>query len=204
VIRSPTPTRFGSLLAIVAFSCITGMVIAQTPPAEPSPTPLPPGYSEETRRTYTAGLKEARELIAERRFVEALAKLEMLNTMRPREPQARFLRAVVLADQGKTDDAIGAYRGLIADFPELPEPHNNLAVLFAQRGEYALARAELELALATAPDYAIAHENLGDVFVRLAADQYERAGKLDRTNQTAPVKLKLVREVLANPKAAAN
>ncbi len=189
---------------MAAFAFVGAAAMAQAPPADPPPAPLPPEYSDETRRTYSMGLKEARELIAERRFIEALAKLEALNAMRPREPQARFLRAVVLADQGKTDDAISAYRGLIADFPELPEPHNNLAVLFAQRGDYAMARDELELALATAPDYGIAHENLGDVYARLAAVQYERASKLDRTNKTAPVKLKLVREVLANPQAAAN
>ena len=66
------------------------------------------------------------------------------------------------------------FRGILADFPELPEPRNNLAVLHAQKGEYAQARDELERAVATAPDYAVAHENLGDVYARLAAVEYEK------------------------------
>ena len=49
----------------------------------------------------------------------------------------------------------------------------------------------------TAPDWAVAHENLGDVYVRLAAVQYDRAATLDRDNKTAPAKLALVRELLA-------
>jgi tetratricopeptide (TPR) repeat protein len=107
------------------------------------------------------------------------------------------MKGVALTDEGKTDDAIGVFRALLADFPELPEPRNNLAVLYAQKGEYALARDELELALKAAPDYGVAHENLADVYARLAADHYERTLELDKRNKTAPAKLKLVREVTA-------
>ncbi len=32
------------------------------------------------------------------------------------------------------------FRGLIEDYPELPEPYNNLAVIYAQQGEYDSAR----------------------------------------------------------------
>ena len=74
---------------------------------------------------------------------------------------------------GALADAI-QHRGVLADFPELPEPRNNLAVLYAQKGEYALARDELERAVQTAPDYAVAHENLGDVYARLAEAEYEK------------------------------
>ena len=114
----------------------------------------------------------------------------------PRRPQARFLKAVALTDQKKPDAAIAAYRALVADFPEMPEPHNNLAVLYAQKGELALARDELLLAIATAPDYALAHENLGDVYAQLAAEQYERAASIDKRNKTAGAKLKTVRDAI--------
>ncbi len=67
----------------------------------------------------------------------------------------------------------------------MPEPRNNLAVLYAQKGEYALARDELERAIQTAPDYAVAHENLGDVYARLAEVEYEKTMALDRRNRTA-------------------
>ena len=123
------------------------------------------------------------------------ARLDRLSAERPREPQARFLKGIALSDQGRTDDAIALFRALLADFPELPEPRNNLAVLYAQKGEYALARDELERAVQTAPDYAVAHENLGDVYARLAQLEYERAVTLDKRNQSASSKLKQIREV---------
>ncbi len=87
-------------------------------------------------------------------------------------------------------------RAIVADYPELPEPRNNLAVLYAAGGNYALAREELELAIAAAPDYAIAHENLGDVYTRLAVVHFERAAVLDKGNKAVPQKLKLARDLL--------
>ncbi len=93
--------------------------------------------------------------------------------------------------------AIATFRALIEDYPELPEPYNNLAVLYAQRGEYDSARLALETAVRTAPNWAVARENLGDIYARLAAQEYDRAAKLDRDNKTAPAKLTLVRSLLA-------
>jgi uncharacterized protein HemY len=83
------------------------------------------------------------------------------------------------------------------EYPELPEPRNNLAVLYAKKGEYGLARDALENAIAAAPDYQLAYENLGDIYARLAAVNYEKAIARDARNKTAPAKLKLVRDVLA-------
>ena len=64
---------------------------------------------------------------------------------------------------------------------------------YAQQRDYDLARDALETAVRTAPDCAVARENLGDVYARLAAAQYNRAATLDRSNHTAPEKLALVR-----------
>jgi len=153
--------------------------------------------TEEARKQYGAGLKEAGTLIKDRQFATAEAKLDALIAQRPREPQARFLKGVVETDLGRTDVAIATFRALIEDYPELPEPYNNLAVLYAQRGEYDSARRALETAVRTAPNWAVARENLGDIYARLAAAEYERAAKLDRDNKTAPAKLTLVRSLLA-------
>jgi Tfp pilus assembly protein PilF len=79
----------------------------------------------------------------------------------------------------------------------LPEPYNNLAVLYAQKGDYSAARTALESALNAAPDWAVAHENLGDVYTRLAAAQYDRAAALDKDNKAVSAKLTLVRQLLA-------
>ena len=78
-------------------------------------------------------------------------------------------------------------------------------MLYAQKGEYDIAKSELEIAIKSAPDWPVAHENLGDIYARLAAVQYDRAGSLDKANTTAPAKLALVRQLLtpspAKPKS---
>ena len=143
-------------------------------------------------------------MVKDRQFANAHAKLDVLLTQRPREPQARFLKGVVQTEQGQDAAAIATFSALIEDYPELPEPYNNLAVLYAQKGEYEGARIALESAVKTAPDWAIAHENLGDIYVRLGAAEFATAYKLDRTNKTAAAKLTLARELIApTPKPAA-
>jgi tetratricopeptide (TPR) repeat protein len=154
-------------------------------------------FTEEARKKYAAELREAAALIKDRQFTSAQEKLDTLIATRPREPRARFLKGVVDTEQGRTDAAMAVYRALIEDYPELPEPYNNLAVLLAQRGEYESARLALETALRTAPEWAVAHENLGDLYARLAAAQYAQAAKFDRNNKSAPAKLALARDLLA-------
>ena len=154
--------------------------------------------SEEARKQYAAALKEASALVKERQYASAQEKLDVLLATRPREPRARFLKGVVLTEQGKADAAMVVFRALIEDYPELPEPYNNLAVILAQRGEFEGARSALETAIRTAPEWSVPHENLGDIYARLAAVQYTRAAKLDRANKTAPAKLVLVRDLLAS------
>jgi len=198
----------GAAFAFIAAATLAAPCAAQTAapsaPAAPARTAgeqavsrEPVEFSEAARKAYTQSMKDARALLAQKKYDDAIAKLDALAKERPREPQARFLKGVALADQDKVDEAIAVYRNMAADFPEMPEPHNNLAVLFSKKGEYGLARDELLLAVGTAPDYPIARENLGDVYARLAAEQYEKAAALDKRNKTAAAKLKLVREATA-------
>ena len=154
-------------------------------------------FTEEARSKYAAGLREASALVKERQYASAQEKLDALIATRPREPRARFLKGVVATEQGGNDAAIAVFRALIDDYPELPEPYNNLAVLLAQRGEYESARLALETALRTAPGWSLAHENLGDLYARLAAAEYAQAAKFDRDNKTAPAKLVLARDLFA-------
>lgn len=181
-------------LAVLAASLAFAQAAKNVDPPAP---PLPAEFTEEARRAYALGLGEARKLLEAKRYDEAIARLAVLSKERPREAQARFLKAVAESDVGRTQEAVVTLRDLLADFPELPEPRNNLAVLYAAQGNYALARQELELAIAAAPDYAIAHENLGDVYARLAVAGYERAAALDKANRSVGPKLKLARDLLA-------
>jgi Flp pilus assembly protein TadD len=114
----------------------------------------------------------------------------------PRDAQMRFLRGVILTELKQPAEAREVFRRLTEDFPELPEPYNNLAVLYASEGQLDSARAALEMALAAAPNYSTALENLGDVYLQMAADAYQRAAKLDPSNRQAGAKLALSRELI--------
>jgi predicted Zn-dependent protease len=113
----------------------------------------------------------------------------------PRDAALRFTRAVMLADAGRTDEAMQGFTELTQEFPELPEPHNNLATLYAARGELDQARAALDNAVRALPSYALAWDNLGDVHLRIAERAWARAASLD-TGSAAQGKLKLARELI--------
>ena len=132
---------------------------------------------------------------------EALAKADAYIAGKPRDPQMRFLRGVILAEDGKNADALTTFTQLTQDYPELPEPYNNLAALYAARSEFDRARAALEMAIKLKPDYATAHENLGDVYARLAAQSYNRTQQLEAGNKTVAPKLALVRQLFGTAQA---
>lgn len=110
-----------------------------------------------------AALESARKLFAVHRNDEALAAIDAGLKSSPNDARLRFQRGVVLNDSGRSDAAVETFEGLAQDFPELPEPHNNLAVLYAARGDLDRARAALDEAVRALPSYALAHENLGDI-----------------------------------------
>lgn len=132
------------------------------------------------------------------KFNEALAKADQYLAGKPRDPQMRFLKGVVQRDSGKTTEAIATFTRLTEDYPELPEPYNNLAVLYAGQSQFDKARTALEMAIRTNPSYTTAHENLGDVYAKLASQAYGKALQLDASNTAVAPKLALIRE-LFNP-----
>jgi tetratricopeptide (TPR) repeat protein len=125
----------------------------------------------------------------------ALERADRVLASNPKDAQMRFLKSVLLADTGRPSEAQAILQQLVQDYPELAEPHNNLAALYAASGEYGKARAELEEAVRLNPTYAPAHENLGDVLALLAAQSYTRALRLEPASTTLPKKLALVRQL---------
>jgi Flp pilus assembly protein TadD len=140
---------------------------------------------------------DVNRLVGAKQYDQALARADQYLAAKPRDPQMRFLRGVVLAESGKRAQAIEAYTQLTQEYPELPEPYNNLAVLYAQQNEYDKARDALEGAVRAHPGYATAHENLGDVYAKLASQSYAKAQQIDPANTSAPTKLSLVRQLLS-------
>jgi tetratricopeptide (TPR) repeat protein len=146
-------------------------------------------------------LREAQKLYGQGKLQPAMEKVDAYLKVQPREPQGRFLKGLILTEQKKVNEAIQVFTGLTEDFPELPEPYNNLAVLYASLGNYDKAKSALELAIHTHPSYATAHENLGDIYAQLASRAYDRALQLDKNNTTAQVKLAMVKDIFVSPRA---
>jgi len=132
----------------------------------------------------------------------AMQRVDKAIADKPRDAGLRFQRAVMLTELKRTDEAIDALNRLIEDFPDLPEPYNNLAVLMAAQGRIDGARELLETALRHDPAYAVAHENLGDVYIRLAQREFDRASAAGRDDPTLQRKLKATRELAATSSPA--
>jgi len=141
--------------------------------------------------------EDASKLFKQGNYADALEKIETVITANPRDARARFLKGLILTEQGKPADAIKIFTSLTEDYPELPEPYNNLAVLYASQGQYDKARKSLEMAIRTHPSYAIAHENLGDVYAKMASEAYDKALQLDRSNAAAQTKLAMIKDLFS-------
>jgi tetratricopeptide (TPR) repeat protein len=146
---------------------------------------------------YADEYSEVSQLVRNGKYAEALNKADVYLVTKPRDPQMRFLKGVIQRDAGKTIDAISTFTRLTEDYPELPEPYNNLAVLYAGQSQFDKARTALEMAIRTNPSYATAHENLGDVYAKLASQAYNKALQLDASNTGVAPKLALIRELFS-------
>ena len=154
---------------------------------------------------------EITQLLKAGKAAEALTKADQRLSATPHDPQLRFLKGVAQAESGKPADAVATFTKLTEDYPELPEPYNNLAVLYANQNQLDKARTALEMAIRTNPSYATAHENLGDIYAKLASQAYNKALQLDAASATSvKPKLALIRELFsadiakgAKPAAAA-
>lgn len=153
-------------------------------------------------------LDEIRALMKGGKMTQALAETDRYIAAQPRDAQGPFTKGLILTELGRTDDAIAVFTDLTQNSPEMPEPYNNLAVLYAGQKQYEKARTALEMAIRADPDYAVAYENLGDIYAKLASRLYEKSLKLDAAGKTARAKLAKANELVglsakANAKPAA-
>ena len=141
--------------------------------------------------------QEASRLFRSGQQLQALDRVDNFLKANPKDARARFLKGLILTEQNKSSDAIKVFTGLTEDYPELPEPYNNLAVLYASQGQYDRARTALQMAIRTHPSYATAHENLGDIYAKMASQAYDKALQLDKSNTAAQTKLELIKDLFA-------
>ena len=156
------------------------------------------GWMAQPAQAADAG-NPAREIEQQfRRGETALAwqRLDQALAVPPGDTRLRFLKGVMLSETGRAAEASTLFERLTQEFPDLPEPYNNLAVLLAAAGNLDGARAQLEAALRLDPSYRTAHENLGDVFLRLALRAFESAAG-PRSEAALLNKLRLARELAA-------
>jgi Flp pilus assembly protein TadD len=173
--------RIASLLALLALSGMLGAAIGQSEDLAAAGTALRAGELD-----------------------DAAAAIDRYLVAKPADERGRFLKGVILSEQGRTNEAFDVFFALTVDHPELAEPYNNIAVIYASRGDYERARDALESAIRANPEYAVAYENLGDVYARLAARAYQKSLDLDAGNRTVRAKLALARELpTATPKRPA-
>ena len=121
---------------------------------------------------------QAQAALNRRDPARALAMANAALQEAPGDARLRFLKGLALFQLKRMADAEHEFNGLIEEFPELPEPYNNLAVVRAAQGNLEGARDALEAAIRSVPDYAVAYQNLGDLYLQLAAQRWRHAQKL--------------------------
>ena len=140
---------------------------------------------------------DVRKLLRQAKYAQALVVVNKGLATNPRDPQMRFWQGFIFEQLGQPDMALQVYLGLTQEFPELAEPHNNLGVLYAAKGDYPSAKASLDAALRDNPNYAAAHENMGDLLVNMARQSYERALASDPKLSEPAKKIERLKPVLA-------
>jgi tetratricopeptide (TPR) repeat protein len=148
-----------------------------------------------TSNVFADELKDISQLSDQGQQAAALERVNAYLAANPKDPQAMFMKGIILVESGKRDDAIKTFTDLTTKYPNLPEPYNNLAVLYADAGEYDKAKKALETAIKTHPSYATAHENLGDIYARMASEAYDKALQLDNGNSRAQSKLSMIKDL---------
>ena len=142
-------------------------------------------------------LNEIKALMEQGRPAKAIKQLDQFLVSNPDHAEARFLKGLILVNQDQLEAAIKIFEALTKDYPELPEPYNNLAVSYSALGRFDDARKALQSAITTHPSYATAHENLGNIYAMMAADAYNHALSLDKENAAARDKLNLMSELFS-------
>lgn len=145
-----------------------------------------------------SAVEEVSKMLEQGQINEAARRAQSHLKQNANDVQMRFLQGVIATEQRKYDQAIQIFTALSQDFPALPEPYNNLAVLYAAKGDERKAAQVLEQAIRTNPSYATAHENLGDLYARMASDAYAKALQLDSNRQAVQPKLSLITQIFSN------
>ena len=144
------------------------------------------------------------KLVKAKKYPDAINLINQQLKKTPANVQLRYVKARMLIEMRQWEVAKKTLIEITQQFPELPEPYNNLAALAANQGSWIEARDYLELALKLRPSYTVASANLGEVYIRLGAKAYDNAAKDAALNQRQYTnRAKALMEILKPPKKAA-
>ncbi len=173
--RSAVPARFSRPVLAVLLGCLS----LGSMPAHAS-----------------RAVDEVTKLLDQGNAKQAAAQADSYLKQNPGDVEMRFVRGVIASEQKQSAQAIKIFSALVREYPSMPEPYNNLAVLYAAEGQERKAAEALEQAIRTNPSYTTAHENLGDLYARMASEAYSKALQLDASRQTIPAKLALITQLV--------
>jgi len=140
-------------------------------------------------------IEEIKLLLKNGKYNHAEILIDNFNENNLNDPELLFYKGINETNLGKKNQAIDTFRDLTERFPELPEPFNNLAVLYAEKEQYRLAKEILEQAIKTNPSYLTAHINLGDIYTKMASEAYNKALEIDKSNNIAITKLSMITQL---------
>lgn len=145
-------------------------------------------------------VSEVHNLIGKGDLLGAQRAADAALSARPRDAQTRFIQALVLMEAQRNDEAAAAFTSLSQEYPELPEPFNNIALLHVRGGRLELARQALDTALRNDPAHRTARINLGEVYLMLAVQTWEQASAGGPLDARLARKLEAARALVAAAK----
>jgi tetratricopeptide (TPR) repeat protein len=155
-----------------------------------------PGQSMTTLPVISTPHNDVRKLLRQAKYAPALLLVNKQLAINPRDPQMRFWQGFIFEQLGQPEMAMQVYLDLTREHPELAEPFNNLGVLYAAKGDYPSAKAALDNALRANPNYAAAHENMGDLLINMARQSYERSLSIEPKQRGIAQKIEHIKPAL--------
>ena len=165
---------------------------ANPPPVLQPATPKPTAAEEEANPPWS-GYAQAQSMAENGNPRGALKQLEARLSTRPDDSRAAYLKGLVLMQLGRSEEAERWYKMMQANFPDLPQPGNALAVIYAGRGDLPAAEAALRALLEKHPDHTSARVNLARLYVQMAQAEYEKALKEQPDNAMIARKLEALK-----------
>ena len=133
-----------------------------------------------------SSIDDLKQLVEQEKFVQAAETGEELLLRHPGHARIQFLTAYAYQQNQQNWKAAHHYNNLILQHPQLPEPRNNLAMIYIADGDYDKASQLLIDAINTQNSYAVAYQNLNRIYASMASEAYQQA--LNETTGSATQK----------------